>query len=152
MFCYGCHLSVHRYCYGLEYSANMETNPFKEIMFMFVCDKCKELGPKKEMVQIRLADIYLYTQPKKKKKKNLNFITITPPSLALHCLQPKKRCFEAGAPERRSKQARVGSCYLRIVQQEFSDHRWKEASVRDHKASGPRKGEEDPFEAKMLVL
>ena len=44
MYCYGCLLTVHLYCYGIDSQYKIEKSSSGEDIYMFLCDKCKHLG------------------------------------------------------------------------------------------------------------
>ena len=50
VYCYGCKTSVHLYCYGINTPHKIETLPNGERVLMFLCDKCKTVGPDVEKV------------------------------------------------------------------------------------------------------
>lgn len=43
--CYGCELTVHRYCYGLKTPINQVKESSGQIVNMFICDRCSSVGP-----------------------------------------------------------------------------------------------------------
>ena len=50
--CYGCGVSVHHYCYGLETPYNEVITDKGDKIKMFACDRCRELGPEVNIVRL----------------------------------------------------------------------------------------------------
>jgi len=43
--CYGCDITVHRYCHGLKTPINRVKESNNQVASMFVCDRCSSVGP-----------------------------------------------------------------------------------------------------------